>query len=188
MSKWSNSHCQWVLPTIGHYMTVWQIYTSRLAGVFIWTCQGQISRRFRPQQRKRQSGQHYRPVWPNLFKVKVEVEFVNLFVQILINQDKINEYLLKICTSMKKSLRKIPTSRKMLHKERLDTKHPSLQRAWRQMKLTKKNFGKCKYTKTNISIGAAKKGRWNLCQSSTCTCDRSSQWVEAISTLQSSTC
>ena len=188
MSKWSNSHCQWVLPTIGHYMTVWQIYTSRLAGEFIWTCQGQISRRFRPQQRKRQSGQHYRPVWPNLFKVKVEVEFVNLFVQILINQDKINEYLLKISTSMKKSLRKIPTSRRMLHKERLDTKHPSLQRAWRRMKLTKKELWKMQIHKNEHFNRSCQKSLWNLCHNSTRTCDRSSQWVEAISTLQSSTC
>ena len=158
MSKWSNSHSQWVLPTIGHYMTVWQIYTSRLAGEFIWTCQGQISRRFRPQQRKRQSGQHYRPVWPNLFKVKVEVEFVNLFVQILINQDKINEYLLKISTSMKKLLKRFLRRGKCCTRKGWTPSIPPCREPGVGWKLTKKNFEKCWYKKKNISIGAAKKG------------------------------
>ena len=41
-----------------------------------------------------------------------------------------------------KTFKKIPTSRKMLHKERLDTKHPSLQRAWRRMETHKKELWK----------------------------------------------
>ena len=58
---------------------------------------------------------------------------------------------------MKKTFKKIPTSRKMLHKERLDTKHPSLQRAWRRMKLTKKELSKIWIKKRTFKLELPKK-------------------------------